>query len=360
MFFCEVVAGRRCRLSRVSQLLLMLALHAGPHDIDVTWRGVEGCEQRGFQDSLDAYLAGGTRQRTVQVTVAVEHSGERWAASLELVTDGARSTRRMTGDSCAQVSSAAAFITAVLVDPGTLGRAEPEAGPAPLVPEPAAPAGPAVVDAVAAEVPAVAVKVGDGVEVPASTRAAPARVDPVAAPSTSRPASRSLAGFVRIAGGLEALGAPRIGAQVGGAGGVLGRRWRAELTGMYRAPTTEPSPVDPKAGARVGLWAVGVRGCGVLRPAKLELWVCGGLEAGQVLGEGVGFAGKRRDRFAWLAGTVGPALAWAPRRWLALWLGAELAVPVLGGEFEARGLGRLYKIAPVSIRASLGLEARFF
>ena len=345
MFFCEVVAGRRCRLSRVSQLLLMLALHAGPHDIDVTWRGVEGCEQRGFQDSLDAYLAGGTRQRTVQVTVAVEHSGERWAASLELVTDGARSTRRMTGDSCAQVSSAAAFITAVLVDPGTLGRAEPEAGPA-------------VVDAVAAEVPAVAVKVGGEVEVPASKTAAPVRVEPVVAAPAS--ASRSLAGFVRIAGGLEALGAPRIGAQVGGAGGVLGRRWRAELTGMYRAPTTEPSPVDPKAGARVGLWAVGVRGCGVLRPAKLELLVCGGLEAGQVLGEGVGFAGKRRDRFAWLAGTVGPALAWAPRRWLALWLGAELAVPVLGGEFEARGLGRLYKIAPVSIRASLGLEARFF
>ena len=357
MFFCGVAAGRRCRLSRVVQLLLMLTLHAAPHDIDVTWRGVEGCEQRGFQDSLDAYLAGGTRQRAVQVTVAVEHSGERWAANLELVTDGARSARRMTGDSCAQVSSAAAFITAVLVDPGTLGRAEPEeVGAAPLVPEPAAPAGP-----VAAEVPAVATA-DDGVEVPASPTAAPGRVDatPVAGPPASRPVRRSLAGFVRIAGGVEALGAPRIGPQVGGAGGVLGRRWRVELTGMYRAPTTEPSPVDPKTGARVGLWAVGVRGCGVLRPAKLELWVCGGLEAGQVLGEGVGFAGKRRDRFAWLAGTVGPALAWAPRRWLALWLGAELAVPVLGGEFAARGLGRLYKIAPVSIRAGLGLEARFF
>ncbi len=328
----------------------MLALHAAPHDIDVTWRAAEGCEQRGFQDSLDAYLAGGTRQRAVQVTVEVQRSGERWTAELELVTDGARSARRLGGDSCAQVSSAAAFITAVLVDPGTLGRAEPEAGATPLVPEPAAPA----------EVPAVAAEpVGERIEVasPAITPA-PVVATPVAAPA--RPASRSLAGFVRISGGFEAVGAPRIGAQVGGAGGLLGRRWRVELTGMYRAPTTAFSAVDPKAGARVGLWTVGARGCGVLRPAMIEVSVCGGLEAGQVLGEGVGFAGKRRDRFAWLAGTLGPTLGWAPRRWLALWLGVDLAVPMLGGEFEVQGLGRLFKIAPVSIRAGLGLEARFF
>jgi len=352
-FFAGSRLGRRCKLSRVSPLLLMLALQAAPHDIDVSWRGVEGCAQRGFQDSLEAYLVGGTRQRAVQVTVEVQRSGERWAVRLELVTDGVRSARELSGDSCAEVSSAAAFITAVLVDPGTLGRAELEAGATPLVPEPAAPV----------RVPPVAVEpAGVGVEVAVSPAARPdeVAVRPVAAPPPSRPASRSLAGFVRIAGGFEALGAPGIGAQVGGAGGLLGRRWRVELTGMYRAPSTQSSAVDPQAGARVGLWTVGTRGCGVLRPAMLEVVLCGGIEAGQVLGEGVGFAGKRRDRFAWLAGTLGPALAWAPRRWFALWLGVDLAVPVLGGEFAAEGLGTLYKIAPVSIRAGLGLEARFF
>jgi hypothetical protein len=336
----------------------MLALHATPHDIAVTWRGVEGCEERGFTDSLAGYLAGSTRQRTVAVTVAVERiAATRWAATLELSTGGVTSTRRLTGSSCAELSSAAAFITAVLVDPGTLGRAEPGAAPAPpvLVPEPA----PAIVPETVT--PAIVPETVAPAIVPETV--APAIVPEIVAPAPVTPAPakpRALAGFVRVAGGFEALGLPKIGAQVAGAGGLLGRRWRAELTGSYRAPTTAYSTIDPQAGARVGLWTVGARGCGVLRPARLEVLLCGAVEAGQVIGEGVGFMGGRRDRFAWLAGAVGPALAWAPRRWLALWLGVELAVPVLGGEFEARGLGRLYRIAPASLRAGLGVEARFF
>ena len=340
----------------MSPLLFLLALHAAPHDIDVTWRGVEGCDAQGFQDALAGYLAGGTRQRTVAVTVEVQRVGaEPWAATLELSTGGVTSTRRLTGASCAELSSAAAFITAVLVDPGTLGRAEPGAEPGTppaLVPEP-----------VSAPVPKSMAPASEPSLAPASEPSlAPASEPEVGAPAVVpvQPRTRSLAGFVRVAGGFEALGLPKIGGQVAGAGGLLGRRWRAELTGSYRAPTTAYSPSDPSAGARVGLWTVGARGCGVLRPAMLEVMVCGALEAGQVIGEGVGFAGGRRDRFAWVAGALGPALAWAPRRWLALWLGVELAVPVLGGEFEARGLGRLYKIAPVSLRAGLGIEARFF
>ncbi|HEY0136313.1 MAG TPA: hypothetical protein VGB85_19645, partial [Nannocystis sp.] len=91
----------------MSPLLFTLALHAAPHDIAVTWRGVEGCEQGPFEDSLAGYLAGGTRQRTVAVTVAVERvAAAQWAATLELATGGATSTRRLTGSSCAELSSA--------------------------------------------------------------------------------------------------------------------------------------------------------------------------------------------------------------------------------------------------------------
>ncbi|MFY0539853.1 hypothetical protein [Nannocystis pusilla] len=55
----------------------------------------------------------------------------------------------------------------------------------------------------------------------------------------------------------------------------------------------------------------------------------------------------------------GPAVAWAPRPWLALWFGADVGVPLLGGTFSAAGLGRMFTIAPVSLRAALGLEFRF-
>ena len=112
--------AKRDLLSLVA-LLFTLALHAAPHDITVTWRGVEGCEQRGFTDSLDGYLAGGTRQRTVAVRITVERvAAAQWAATLELSTGDTTGTRRLTGSSCAELSSAAAFITAVLVDPGDM------------------------------------------------------------------------------------------------------------------------------------------------------------------------------------------------------------------------------------------------
>jgi hypothetical protein len=166
-------------------------------------------------------------------------------------------------------------------------------------------------------------------------------------------------GFVRLAGGLEALGMPRVGPQAALAGGLLGGRWRVELTAMYRAPTTQYTEVDPSAGARVRMWALGARGCGVLRAGAVELPLCGGLEAGQALGEGVGFGGARTDRLPWVALVFGPALAWAPRPWLALWLGADLAAPLLRGTFSAVGLGPMFEIAPVSLRATAGLELRF-
>jgi hypothetical protein len=176
-----------------------------------------------------------------------------------------------------------------------------------------------------------------------------------------KPAARAARprGFVRVTGGIEALGMPRVGPAVGLAGGLLGRRWRVEVTGLYRAPTTEFTQLDPQAGARVRLWTVGARGCGVLRARQVEFPLCGGLEGGQALGQGVGFTGGRTDRIAWLAVVFGPAVAWAPRPWLALWFGADVGVPLLGGTFSAAGLGRMFTIAPVSLRAALGLEFRF-
>jgi hypothetical protein len=107
------------------------------------------------------------------------------------------------------------------------------------------------------------------------------------------------------------------------------------------------------------MWALGARGCGVLHPGPFELGLCGGFEAGQAIGEGQGYSGSRGDAIPWAAATLGAALSWAPRRWLALWLGVDLAVPVLRGRFTTAGLGELFKVGPVSLRGALGLELRF-
>ncbi|MFZ6184860.1 hypothetical protein [Nannocystis pusilla] len=377
-------------------LVLALVAALPAQSVDVTWRGDPRCAQHGFQDSLARYLAGATESRPVRVTVDVRREGEgRWSATLDLEAAEGRSKRTLRGRSCAEIGDAAAFVTAVVVDPGVLTRpAEGAIVPAPS----AAPAGkPAPEDMPSETSPAEAgasdmspgaaesgisdmsprtglsgadtshMSSGAGGSAPpdepapaAVTRPGPLQGDVSSdmSPKTDARAAR-LRGFVRVTGGLEALGMPRVGPAVGLAGGLSGRRWRVEVTGLYRAPTTEYTQIDPQAGARVRLWAVGGRGCGVLRARQVEFPLCGGLEGGQALGEGVGFAGGRADRIAWLAVVFGPAVAWAPRPWLALWFGADVGVPLLGGTFSAAGLGRMFTIAPVSLRAALGLEFRF-
>lgn len=381
-------------------LVLALVAALPAQNVEVTWRGDPRCAQHGFQDSLARYLAGATESRPVRVTVDVRREGEgRWSATLDLEAAEGRSKRTLRGRSCAEIGDAAAFVTAVVVDPGVLTRpAEGAIVPAPS----AAPAGkPAPEDMPSETSPAdagagdmspgtaesgiydMSPRTGEAGEGPshmssgAGDTAPPVEPAPeptagttvlpgplkedVSSDMSPKPADRAARprGFVRVTGGLEALGMPRLGPAVGLAGGLSGRRWRVEVTGLYRAPTTEYTQSDPQAGARVRLWAVGARGCGVLRARQVEFPLCGGLEGGQALGEGVGFAGGRADRIAWLAVVFGPAVAWAPRPWLALWFGADLGVPLLGGTFSAAGLGRMFTIAPVSLRAALGLEFRF-
>lgn len=355
----------------------MLAVALPAQGVDVRWRGDPRCPEAEFQGSLARYLAEASERRPVEVTAEVRRDGEaRWSASLELTTADGRSARTLRGRSCAEVSDAAAFVTAVVVDPGVLTRPAPGA----IVPAPAEEeASPAEGDApeeivdmtsgpgemsprTGSEPAGVGPAVGqDELELSPGTPA----LEPVAAvgselspgPEPRPPAGRR--GFVRVAGGLEALGMPGVGPQLGLTTGLLGARWRAELTGMYRAPTTRFTDVDPSAGARVRLWTVGVRGCWVPPTRGVEVPLCGGLEAGQALGEGVGYAGAQADRIPWVAALLGPALAWAPRPWLALWLGVDLALPLRQASFSADGLGTMFESAPVSLRAALGLEIRF-
>ncbi|WAS96018.1 hypothetical protein [Nannocystis punicea] len=355
-------------------LVLALVAALPAQEVDVQWRGDPRCAQDGFQDSLARYLAGAGESRPVRVTVDVRRDADgRWSATLELEAAEGRSKRTLRGRSCAEIGDAAAFVTAVVVDPGVLTRpAEgaivpaPDAGPKEPVETDMSP------EAGAEDVAAPAPDMSSGTAEPGAAEVAPAPGDPLADASPdvpqdmtkktdAQPARRTPRprGFVRVTGGLEALGLPRVGPAVGLAGGVFGRRWRVELTGLYRGPTTEYTQIDPQAGARVRLWNVGARGCGVPRAGQVEFPLCGGLEAGQAIGEGVGFDGGRVDRIAWLAVVFGPAVAWAPRPWLALWLGADVGVPLLGGTFSAVGLGRMFRIAPVSLRAAIGLEFRF-
>lgn len=330
--------------------LALVVLVAPALPVEVTWQGEASCPVAGFTSELDAYLADTREPRAVEVAVTVRAAGGRWTSELSLKTADGTSRRSLSGSSCAEVSQAAAFVTAVVVDPGVLTRpaAEPAAEPAlaedPIVPEPQevpAPADPGPPE-IAAPEPEPTIP-----RVPASESARPRRVR----------------GFVRPSGGFEAFGMPKIGPTAGLAGGVIGKAWRVEVFGMYRAPSDIYVEEDGArlAWARLRMWAVGARGCGVVRAAIFEVPLCAGLEAGQVVGQGLGYELRQTDRIPWAAALVGPALAWAPRRWFALWLGVDAGVPLVGGRFRSRGEpdDRLYTILRFSLRAGLGVEARF-
>lgn len=325
-------------------LALALALHtAEPPPVDVTWQGDETCPATHFHGRLAAYLEGAEQQRPVRVVITVQQ-GKQWTADLALTSDGGRTDRHLTGNACNEVADAAAFVTAVAVDPGVLARPHPDEGDQPL-PEPTP-------DIVAVPPPVIPDPPPPDPPVPK-----PAPVEPAEQRPTPTPRPR-LDGFVRASGGFEAFALPRIAPTANLTLGLLGQRWRVELGGTYRAPTVEHRDDLPELGAKLRLWTVAARGCGVLRPSALEIPLCGGLEAGQVLARGT-YDGAGSGRLPWLAAVVGPALVWAPRRRFALWLGVELGVPLIGGNFTSDGR-ELSTIKRISLRAGLGLEVRFF
>ena len=119
-------------------------------------------------------------------------------------------------------------------------------------------------------------------------------------------------------------------------------------------------PLDPFVAGFIG------RGCVVPAVGRLEVPVCGQLEAGVQRGRGLGSAlaspGKT-DAVPWLALGAGSGLTWAVRPWLALSLRLAVVVPLRPARFEVRQPdGQPYPVhqgAPVAGRAALAGEWRF-
>ncbi|MBL9106286.1 MAG: hypothetical protein JNL82_35515 [Myxococcales bacterium] len=341
---------------RLVALALTLAGPAALDGVDVQWDGDPTCPSDQFRRSLAGHLAGVAAGPPIRVVVTVRAQQDAWSAELALITPDGPGARSVSGPTCASVSAAAAFITALVVDPDLrVPEPAPAAAQPPADPIVAPPAAQPPADPIVAP---PAEPAPDPSPSPATADLAP---DPIAAgprPAPARP-PRRVRGFLRLAGGLEALGMPRVGPQLSPGVGLIGPRWRVELGAVYRAPTRATSAVAPAVGGAIRLWALGLRGCGVVRPGPLEVPLCLGVEAGQARGDGFGVDDPRRVRLPWLAVTAGPALAWAPRPWIAGWLGLDVAVPLIRARFAVENLGDIHKPAPASLRAALGLEARF-
>ena len=261
---------------------------------------------------------------------------------------GARSeTRDIADPSCVSLADLAALRLVAAVEQQALG-APAEAPPA------EAPPAEVPADAAPPPIPAPAPEIPSG---PALVLA-PAPARPPVSEDVPRSRPKKTGGFLRLHGGGELGAVPGPTGAVGLAGGLLGRRWRAELRGTFVAPRTA---VRALGELQAGLFAGSMHGCGRLGRGALEVPLCAGLELGAMRGDPRVPAGPPVSA-VWMAAALGPGLVWhAGRRW-GLGVGLELALALVRPRFEL-GEGTqtetLFRPPVASGRLWVGIELRF-
>jgi hypothetical protein len=354
----------------VSLTLAAAALAVGLHEPDgpsvpelvspaadavaLTWQAPAVCpDVAAVRRALVGYLGEGASVEAgaaVRAEARVTHGGGTYRLVLRTETASGASVRETSAVDCDVLVDATAVIVAIAVDPSTM-LARGDAAPRPIEPQATEP------------LPVEPTPVAPLAVEPTEPTATPTEVAPTAdvAPEPVAVVEPRVRFGMRVAGGIDFGVLPGLAGGLRLAGAALGRRFRAELRGDYWFPRT--ARVADGIGARVSLWSLGAHGCWVGRVdrASLELPLCAGLEAGAMHGDPVGdrIASPTSGRQPWLAADGSAGLSWSPIRALALFVQAELVVPIVRAGFRIGEDTVLHVARPVAGRGLLGLEARF-
>jgi hypothetical protein len=324
--------------------LFALLLFATPaaSKFELQWHAPEGCPDRSQALAAVALQldrsVGAPSDPSVRADVTIEQREGSWRAQLELVVDGTGGTRELHGESCDTLASAVAFVVASTIDPNVTLRETNFA----TLPN--------------------AYELWLARQSPRLRDPLPLRVDASMMTHTTRLAPPSRSPRLRVAIGASAVLA--VGPLPGVAGGILGtlallhRRFRVELGTTFLPAKTARFDAQPDAGGELRLVAADLRACPRWQWQSLGLDACAGLEAGVLHGRGFGIDEPATTRQPWLAAMLGPRLSYAPIRWLAIGLGAELLVPIVRPTFGVDNVGRLHRPLPAGFLGTLGLEGR--
>jgi|GEM_PF-1573329 len=203
------------------------------------------------------------------VIARVRKVDDTWTLRLWVAPEGGLSERALTETSCAELERATLTIVAMLMPPVMV---DPEPAPPPSAADMTPPPKPEPLDE--GELDAL---IADAPE------AEPPPPDP-GGPDMEPPPASKLRGAIGFSGGYGSGNMPA------GAGGfaittaLLAPNARVELVGQYWATRSIGLDTAPDARARYNLLSMAIRGCGAPRASKrIEVPVCGGLEAGSVL-----------------------------------------------------------------------------
>jgi len=318
--------------------LVALALGMeGPVALD--WRAPAGCpDGQAVLGELAALTElGEGPQPRVRVTGSTREVDGRYVLDLQLRTASMSLRRRLAAVDCATLAQAAALLIAIAIDPLEVAA---QVGSIEAEPQLRWPGD---------DLPLALAWPERAVE------RVPLRVM-VPEPEERAPRMR-VAGLVRVDGAVDAGATPGVAADLAGVVGLLRGRLRLEVHGLYTVPRAIHRG-DVAVGT-LARWAVGVRGCWRLVQGRLEIPLCGGLEAGQWLAHGAGITVQRQSaRPVWLGLLAGLGLIWSPHPRVGLGARAELVVAPLRARFSV-GDEVVHTVDPVGLRVSLGAELRF-
>ncbi len=320
---------------------------AAPSWLELRWPELAGCPTRAEVETAVLRLTEGEASQPVAAEAAITADAAGYSLQLHVRDAGGVQQRTLQSPRCEALADATAVIVAVAAAP--LGVAawvvsarvaapplplprdelEVDIGPAPVGPAPVALA-------------------------PVALARSPA---PDPAPSWRRPGLA--VGFGAVAGiGPTA----RFAAGLSGNFSLLWQRARLDLRGSGWFPSPLRVPDLPGVGADLRLAAGAMRGCPRLLRRTLALELCGGLELGALLAEGVGLTTIARSRGLWAAGLLALGLQWRPLRWLGLGVEVEGLVAFTRRRYAAADaeVGVLHTVKPVGLRLGGGIAVHFF
>ncbi|MCY1054368.1 hypothetical protein [Nannocystis sp. SCPEA4] len=333
-----------------------------PPGLALAWTAPPGCPDEAEVRARVVRITGEEAAQRADLTArgtVREASPGHWSLTLELVGKTGSGRRELTAPRCDELAEAAALVVAIAVDPRAALAASPTEAGAGVVPAPpndvAQETGP--LEQVVKDMSEGPKDMSQGPADPVADEPVAVEVEPVGPAAPPAGKSPRLRVGMRVAAGVSfARLLPRPSAALSLALSIGGRRWRAELGGLYAPPVPGG---DAAIGGLFQAGAVELRGCPVLRRGTVEVPLCIGLQVGAMegRGRGTGLMTTMTARSPWLAATAGAALAWRPRGGrVGLWLQADAIVALLRPTFVTAGQQEVHRASRFGGQVLAGIE----
>lgn len=133
---------------------------------------------------------------------------------------------------------------------------------------------------------------------------------------------------------------------------------RLQAHATYATPRTVVYPTEPTVGGRFQSVALGVQACFAPSTRRIGVPLCGGVEGGPIVGQGLGVTNPRSPVGAWIGALASGSVIVRLSPRLALTAGADVLVSLRRPAFHVGARETLFRVPPAGLRALAGLELR--